>query len=43
MALLHENVARCRDGESVSKVCRALKAANVDRVVTLSQNRPSCS
>ena len=42
MAVPHQNVANVyRDGESVSKVC--LKAAIVDWVVTLSQNRPPCS
>ena len=36
MAVTHQNVARCRDGESVSKVCLE-EAANVDRVVTVAK------
>ena len=38
----HQNIARCRDGESISKVC-GLKLASIDRIVTMSQNTPPCS
>ena len=38
----HQNIDRCRDGESISKVC-GLKPANIDRIVTMSQNTPPCS
>ena len=37
----YRDVTRCRDGESVSKVC-VLKA-NVHQVATMSRNTPPCS
>ena len=37
----YRDVTRCRDGESVSKVC-VLKV-NVDRVATMSRKTPPCS
>ena len=41
MAVPYQNVAKCRDVKVYPKC--VLKAANVDRVSTLSRNRPPCS